>query len=238
MDHSLSRSTKFYLVITALFSVLLVLTNILGIKYIQAPFVPSLALSASILVYPLTFFLTDLVTEIWNLKRAQLMVILGFAFSLLAVFIVHLVQLWPAHPYWAAPENPFGYTTANEYQTAFDSVFSINGKILLGSMIAYLISQFIDAHLFQFIRKLTGEKWLWLRSNAATMVAQLFDTVIVNAIVLYWGLHLDWDVGIEIMKASYLYKLIITILCTPFFYIVVFALKNYLKKPAVDSPAL
>src|ERR1700733_10044669 len=103
-----NRADQIYVAIVGIFSALLILTNVVGIKYIQAPFAPSLALTASIIVYPVTFMLTDLVTEIWDARRAQFMVFVGFFASLLVVVVIEAALLLPAHPYWVAPNNPFG----------------------------------------------------------------------------------------------------------------------------------
>ena len=134
------KSEVAYLVLPSSFAVLLVLTNIIGIKLFQAPayevtskvlfFIPQdangFALTTGILTYPLTFLITDVVSEIWGERRANFMVVIGFFMSMLMLGIVTLALAVPAHIYWVAPNNAFGYSGVDEYRTAFSSVFSVN----------------------------------------------------------------------------------------------------------------
>ena len=109
-----------YLILTTLFSVVLVLTNIIGVKLFQGPFNPSShALTTGIITYPLTFLLTDVVSEIWGAKKANTMVLIGFLMSIVMLIFIQIAMYLPAHPYWVAPNNPFGFETVNEYQNAF-----------------------------------------------------------------------------------------------------------------------
>jgi len=134
-----------YLICATLFSVVLVLTNIIGVKLFQGPFNPSShALTTGIITYPLTFLLTDVVSEIWGAKKANTMVLIGFLMSIVMLIFIQIAMYLPAHPYWVAPNNPFGFETVNEYQNAFNSVFSVNGKLLFGSMSAYMVAQLLD----------------------------------------------------------------------------------------------
>jgi len=137
-----------YLICATLFSVVLVLTNIIGVKLFQGPFNPrSHALTTGIITYPLTFLLTDVVSEIWGAKKANTMVLIGFLMSIVMLIFIQIAMYLPAHPYWVAPNNPFGFETVNEYQNAFNSVFSVNGKLLFGSMLAYMVAQLLDVKL-------------------------------------------------------------------------------------------
>ena len=177
-----------YLIFTTLFSVVLVLTNIIGVKLFQGPFNPTVhALTTGIITYPITFLLTDVVSEIWGLKKANAMVLIGFLMSFVMLIFVQIAMYLPAHSYWVAPDNPFGFETVNEYQNAFNSVFSVNSKLLFGSMLAYMVAQLLDVRLYHMWRKLTKGKYLWIRNNGSTSISQLVDTFIVNSILFYWG---------------------------------------------------
>lgn len=229
-----------YLCFASAFAVMLVLTNVIGIKVFSAP--PSgFALTTGILTYPVTFWLTDVVCEIWGRRRANIMVLLGFAMSLLMLAVVNLARVVPAHDYWVAPGNEFGYTTAAEYQNAFDSVFSVNGKLLFGSMLAYMVAQLFDVRTYHFIKKLTRGKHLWLRNNGSTMTSQLVDTAIVNSILFYWGFGWEFRQGVEVMATIYVYKCVLAAIDTPFIYLGVALVQKYLGiekgtyEPEVDA---
>ena len=229
------KSDLIYLVLTCTFSVVLVMTNVVGVKLFRGPLDPAAhALTTGIITYPLTFLLTDVVSEIWGSRRANYMVGIAFFMSLLMLGIVQIALHVPAHPYWVAPDNTYGFTTAAEYQNAFNSVFSVNGKLLFGSMLAYLVAQLLDVRLFHFWRFVTKGKYLWLRNNGSTAISQLVDTAIVNSILFYWGFGWEFMQGVQVMFTIYFYKLLLALLDTPLIYASVYGLKRYLEKHGED----
>jgi queuosine precursor transporter len=190
---------KIYLILAVTFCVVLVISNMVGLKLFQCPFFPSLALPSGAITYPLTFLLTDLVSEIWGKKRANFMVFLGFGMSLLMLAVVQIVLKLPPHEVWVSPGNPFGYESIEEYQTAYQSVFSMSKTLLFASMSAYMTAQLIDIRIFHFFKNKTQGRHLWLRNNVSTFTSQFVDTLIVNCIVLFWGLNMEFSVGLQIM---------------------------------------
>ena len=221
-----------YLILTTLFSVVLVLTNIIGVKLFQGPFnSTSHALTTGIITYPLTFLLNDVVSEIWGSKKASAMVLIGFLMSFVMLIFVQVALYLPAHPYWVAPNNPFGFENVDEYQNAFNSVFSVNGKLLFGSMLAYMVAQLLDVKLYHMWRRITKGKYLWIRNNGSTSISQLVDTFIVNSILFYWGFGWEFWQGISVMLTIYIYKLILAALDTPFIYLAVAIIKKKFDLP-------
>lgn len=230
MQKSHSNSSQLdpcYLVLSCLFSVILITSNLVGLKLFRMPFFPSLALPSGAITYPLTFLLTDIVSEIWGAKKANFMVYLGFAMSMCMLVIVQVVLQLPPHEFWVEANNPFGYQSIQEYQNAYESVFSLNGKLLFGSMLAYLTAQLVDIRIFHSLKRKTKGRHLWLRNNGSTFISQLLDTIIVNSIVLFWGLHMEFSLGLQIMATVYLYKVFFAICDTPFVYLGVKILNSY-----------
>lgn len=246
---SYSRYERAYLFLAAAFCVTLVLTNVVGIKLFQAPFYDQMsavlfflpkseagfALTTGILTYPLTFLFTDLVSEVYGKRRADVMVLLGFVMSLLMLGITQLAMRVPPHPYWVPADSAF-YPTAEGYQTAFESVFSLNGYLLFGSMAAYAAAQLTDNYLYHFWKRLTRGKHLWLRNNASTWVSQLVDTAIVNSILFYGGFGWSFWQGVEVMITIYAYKVVLAALDTPLIYLGVWLLRRFLGATADDRP--
>ncbi len=222
-----SRYERVYLLLAATFVVLLVLTNIIGIKLFQAPFKPEFALTTGILVYPLTFLITDIVSEIYGKKRADFMVAVGFCMSMLMVLVVQVALAVEPHDYWVPGKGAF-YDSAAGYQTAFESVFVLQGILLFGSMSAYLCAQLCDNWLYHFWKELTKGRHLWLRNNGSTWVSQLVDTAVVNSILFYVGFGMEFWQGVQIMATIYVYKLVIAACDTPFIYLGVFLVKRAL----------
>ena len=226
----MTQSDRYYLFFVVTFVTCIVLSNVVGVKLIQGPLNPvEHALTSGIIIYPFSFLLTDIVSEIWGAKRASYMVYFGFAMSCFMLLIVNVILALPAHPYWVSAQNEFGYTSVNDYQNAFASVFSVNGKLVFGSMLAYAIAQKLDVSLFHFFKKQTRGRFLWLRNNGSTLISQLVDTFVVNSILFYWGLGWSLKQGLTVMVTIYVYKILIAFLDTPLAYLSCFILKKKLK---------
>ena len=234
-DRAYSRYERVYLVLATAFAVVLVLTNIVGIKLTPSPFDASWALTTGIITYPLTFLITDIVSEVYGKRRADFMVVLGFAMSLVMLALTQLAMRLPAHDYWVPGEGAY-YETAAAYQHAYESVFSLNGVLLFGSMLAYLCAQLTDNYLFHFWKRLTRGKHLWLRNNGSTMVSQLVDTLIVNSILFYIGFGWGWWQGVTVMATIYVHKLLLAAIDTPLIYAGVYLVER-LVGPQGGAPA-
>ena len=160
----------------------------------------------------------------WRLSIV-LMVLLGFFMSLLMLGITQLAMRVPAHPYWVPAEAAF-YGTEAEYQHAFESVFSLNGVLLFGSMAAYLCAQLTDNYLFHFWKRVTKGRHLWLRNNGSTIVSQLVDTIVVNSILFYLGFGWEFWQGVTVMATIYLHKILLALIDTPLIYLGVWLVKR------------
>jgi len=217
-----------YTTLVVLFCMCLILTNTIGHKLFLFPFIHNPVPSAY-LVYPFTFVLCDVVNEVYGNKKASYMVWLSFIMSLIVMCVIRAILLLPGHPYWVVKGNPWGFSSIGEYQNAFNAVFEINVTIVLASMTAYLLGQFLDIFLYKIIRKWTGNRLLWLRTNVSTITSQLIDTVVVSGIILFVGFRMDVGRGIEIMFSSYLTKVVASILTTPVFYALIFFFKRRSK---------
>ena len=231
----MTRDESAYVALSSLFVMVLVLTNIVGVKlFVAFPealpegfFGSPLTLTTGIVTYPITFLLTDLVSEIWGKKRATYMVVLGFFASLVMLAIVQLTVALEGSPVWI--NRDLGYTSVEEMQTAFESVFTLPGTLVVGSMTAYLVAQLLDVRLYHFWKRVTEGRHLWLRNNGSTWVSQLVDTVIVNSIFLGGGLGIPWGVVFQIIVTVYVFKLLLAALDTPLIYLSVALLRRYLS---------
>jgi len=221
------RYEKLYAVLASTFVVLLVLTNIVGAKLFISPLDGTSALTTGIITYPLTFLVTDVVSEVYGKKRADFMVGLGFFMSVMMLGILFLARVAPPSPHWVAASNPY-YGSPEGYQHAYESVFAVNGLLLFGSMLAYGVAQFTDNYLFHLLKRLTKGKHLWLRNNGSTLISQLLDTFIVNSILFFVGFGWEFSLGIAVMWTIYFHKLLIALLDTPVVYLMVGLVRRYL----------
>ena len=207
-------------VLSTLFVTCLITANIITVKLIS---VWGWVVPAGVIAYPLTFLFTDVITELYGRKIAQKVVWLGFGASILMVILVVGGRFLTPASFW-------------EGQAAYESVLGMVPRIVLASMIAYLVSQHHDVFAFQFWRKKTRARFLWLRNNASTMVSQALDTGLFITIA-FWGVVPN-GILVNMLVTQYVIKLAIAALDTPFCYLVVYFLKNKIKPLAGAEAAV
>ncbi len=207
---------RLFLFLSGIFLTALVVGNIIG----TTKFVSFLGLTvpAGVLAYPFTFLATDLISELYGKKRAQFLVWIGFGMNLFLLFLMTAGHLLP---------DATGVSAATN---TFERVYEFMIGNVIASMIAYLIAQSVDVHVFHFWKRLTKGKHLWLRNNGSTMFSQIVDTVAILSI-LYFADNLGPDINtipklIELIFASYLFKFFFALFDTPFFYLGVKLLKG------------
>lgn len=205
------RLQVLYQAICASFCVIVVVSNILSAKMVTLPLI-ALSIPAGLITYPLTFLLSDLVTEIFGAVRAKLMVYIALGMSLLSFGMIQVGLMLPSD--------------GLEEQKAFQAVLGLSGLRIFSSLISYLTSQIVDIQLYAAIKRWTGPKFLWLRNNGSTCASQIVDTVMIDLIFLWWGLGMPMSEVAPIMIFSYAYKAFFSVACTPLFYLLVFLIRG------------
>ncbi len=194
----------------ALVSALVVMANIFANKIVQFG---SYTVPAGVIVFSMTFFITDLISEKWGKKAAQKAVWSGFFSSLVLVVSVYIVTNWQPAPY------------AVEFSKIFSQALALTPRITIAGFIAYLISQHHDIWAFHFWKKKTKGKHLWLRNNASTIVSQLLDSVIFTFLAFY-GVFPVWP----LILGTWIVKIIIALMDTPFIYGAILLMKKIKTK--------
>ena len=194
-----------YLVLAALFTAALVVCNLLSNKFIEIDLgFKVFVVSAGILPYPLTFLMTDILSEFYGKKKTDYVVYTGFVVLLFVLLSIYLAGLFPA-----IAGSPMG-------DAAFGEVFSNSTRIILASKVAYLVAQLVDVRLFHFWKWVTKGKHLWVRNNGSTMISQLVDTVLVVGIIFYD--REEPSVVLQYILDGWLFKVVMAALDTPFMY--------------------
>ncbi len=194
-----------FLLLVSFFSGALVISAVLAVKTVA---MVGLVFPAGVLAYALTFPVTDVIGEIWGRRTANRVVLAGFITLCLVFFLIAAAIKLPRAPFWGEEE-------------AFRKILGQSLRIIVASLTAYLISQFHDVWAFHYWRRMTGEKWLWLRNNLSTMVSQLVDTAVFISIA-FWGIA---PVG-RMMGGQYLAKVVIAVLDTPLVYGIVWVVRR------------
>lgn len=217
-DKSLAHQIFLYL--AALFITSLVVSNLIFQKFfywypIDSTLfdIPLFELSVGILPYPITFLITDLISEIYGQKKANQVVVAGIFASFFSIGILLMADTAPA-----IPTSPIDDET-------FSKVFSLSPLAVLASMIAYLCAQFIDIRIYHFWKNKTEGKHLWLRNNFSTFASQFLDTFTVILLLCLFQV-LPWDLFIGLVTSGFIFKVLIAAIDTPFLYLFVYFIRR------------
>lgn len=183
-------------------------TILANIQVVQL--VPLFGLEASLgnIMYGTIFLGTDVLNELYGKKDAKKAVLLGFIVMIAGTIIMQIVL-------------QFSELTNDGVQEAFQTIFGFAPFIVLGSMLAFIVSQTFDVYIFQWIKKrLPADKWLFVRNNGSTIVSQLIDTAIFVPIAFVLSGLTSWEVALGVALSTYLIKLLVAILDTPFIYLI------------------
>ncbi len=214
---------RIYLLLAALFITSLVVSNLIFQKFFYwYPFNVKLfgsklfEISVGILPYPITFLITDLISEIYGKKRANDVVVIGIFASIFSVLIIFLADKVPA-----LPNSPIK-------DTVFSNVFGRTILAVGASMFAYLFAQFIDIRIYHFWKKLTQGRHLWLRNNFSTWLSQFVDTFSVVFLLCSFNV-LPWSSFKGLLVSGFLFKVFVAALDTPFLYLGVYLFRRRFK---------
>lgn len=207
------KALGLYIILLAMFLTSLIVCNIITSKFIEVDlYFKTFIVPAGILPYPITFLVTDLLSEIYGRRKANLAVLSGFIALIFTVFIVFLGQSFSA------------IESSIVSDEVYDMVFGNSTRAIVASMIAYLSAQFIDVRLYHFWKNLTKGKHLWLRNNASTILSQLLDSTLV-ILVLFYGEE-DFSVLSVWILNAWLFKIICALFDTPIIYAIVYWIRK------------
>ncbi|SFB89910.1 hypothetical protein SAMN04487907_1011092 [Zunongwangia mangrovi] len=206
---------RFYLILAALFIASLVVSNLIFQKFFSWDFfgIYTFEISVGILPYPVTFLITDIISEVYGKKKANQVVTAGIFASLFSLLIVYAADAVPATDW-----SPIG-------DELFKTVFGATAIAVIASMLAYLLAQYIDIQLFHFWKKLTKGKHLWIRNNFSTFLSQFVDTFSVLFLLCSFN-KIEWDRFGALLLSGFLFKVIVAICDTPFLYAAVYAMRK------------
>ena len=206
---------RIYLVLAALFIASLVASNLIFQKFFYwNPFgLFRFEISVGILPYPITFLITDVISEVYGKKRANEVVVAGIFASVFSMLIIYVANEVPAID--ASPVS----------DELFTKVFGLSPLAVLASMLAYLFAQFIDIRIFHFWKDYTNGKHLWLRNNFSTFTSQFVDTLTVLLLLCSFGV-LPWSIFSSLLISGFLFKVVVAALDTPLLYFFVFLLRK------------
>ena len=192
-------------------------------------------LTAGAVIWPVVFITSDLINEYFGkpgVKRISYLTAVLIAYAFVVIFLaIHL----PPAEWWMDANNKDLDGNFFNMNFAFNKIFGQGQRIILGSLIAFLLGQLVDVYVFQRMRKITGPKKLWLRATGSTLISQLVDSFVVLYIA-FAGVFSNSQI-IAIGLTNYIYKFAVAILLTPVIYAGHFLIDRYLGKEHANALA-
>lgn len=218
---------KIYLILGALFISSLVVSNLIFQKFFYWDFfgLYTFEISVGILPYPITFLITDIISEVFGKRKANQVVTAGIFASFFGLLIVYVSSIVPATTW--SPIN----------DQLFNQVFGATAIAVLASMMAYLFAQYIDIQVFHFWKRITKGKHLWLRNNFSTFSSQFIDTLTVLLLLCSFGI-LHWDRFGILLLNGFLFKVLVAALDTPVLYLCVYLIRKRFQLKQGEELAL
>ncbi|MCC9134952.1 queuosine precursor transporter [Pontibacter silvestris] len=236
------KRTNLFLILSGIFISNALLAELIGVKIFSGEAVFGLPgaqlgilgskldfnLTAGVIIWPVVFITTDIINEYFGKEGVKKISIITVALILYAFLVITIVTGLPPAQFWlhVNSTDPQGNPFNIDY--AFNSIYRQGLGIIIGSVAAFLISQFLDATVFHWLRRFTGNKKIWLRATGSTLVSQLIDSIVVLIIAFY--LFGNWPL-IQVLSTAilnYIYKFIVAIVLTPLLYLAHYLIDKYL----------
>ncbi|WP_249870040.1 queuosine precursor transporter [Oceanobacillus saliphilus] len=203
------------LYLNGIFVGLLILSNIVAVKLFGIG--DFAVLPAAVIIYIFTYPITDIIVEVYGKKEARRTVQAGLITQVMALIFIAITINLPAAPFF-------------ENQVEFETILGGSFQVIVASLISYTISQHLDVTVFNKLKVKHGEKKLWLRNNASTMLSQLVDTTLFITIAFFGTMPLA-ALG-NLVVTQYLFKFMAVIVLTPVVYLIVGMIR---RQKQVDS---
>ncbi len=239
-----SKESRLLLVLATFFVANAILSEFIGVKIfnVEATLgipkfdinllgVPNLSfnMSAGVLTWPLIFIMTDIINEYFGVRQVRFLSVLTAILISFAFVVVGLAMKLSPSDFWITQDvngKPL------DMNNAFAGIFGQGMWIIVGSIVAFLVGQMADVLMFHKIKRVTGERALWLRATGSTVVSQFIDSFVVIFIAFYLNpqYHWSWQMVAAIGLVNYTYKFIVAILMTPVLYVVHVLIDGYLGR--------
>lgn len=199
--------SNWFVVITALFVTSLIVANIISVKLVR---ILGFVLPAGVIIFPVSYIVGDILTEVYGYSRARQVIWLGFLCNALTVLAVWCTQILPPADFWKGQES-------------YEEILGYTPRLLMASFVAYLAGEFANSFVLAKMKILTHGKWLWMRTIGSTLVGQGLDSFIFITLAFAGNIPAAGLVGIT--TTQWLVKSAYEAAATPLTYLVVGFLK-------------
>ncbi|MEM0996452.1 MAG: queuosine precursor transporter [Bacteroidota bacterium] len=192
----------------------------------------SFNLTAGVLLWPVVFIMTDIINDYYGIKGVRILSYLAAGLIGYSFFMFYFGMQVPPPDFWLEREISPGVTVNMDH--AFNAVFGQGMWIIVGSLVAFLVGQIVDAYVFRRIKQFTGDRRIWLRATASTLVSQLLDSFVVLFIAFYLGAGWDLSLVFAIGIVNYIYKFTVAVVLIPALYGIHWVIARYLGAELAD----
>lgn len=209
-----TRYSVWFVVLVGVFVTCLITANIAAVKLVS---IFGLVAPAGIVVFPISYIVGDVLTEVYGFRQARRVIWLGFACNLIAVMGILAGQLLPGAPFWDA-------------QAAYERILGYTPRLLIASFLAYLVGEFANSFVLAKMKVATQGRWLWMRTIGSTIVGEGLDSLVF--IVIAFAGTIPPDTLLTTILTQWLFKTVYEALATPITYAVV---AFYKRREGVDT---
>ncbi|MEZ4756391.1 MAG: queuosine precursor transporter [Flavobacteriales bacterium] len=245
MIHSIlaDKATRLYLVLGGFFVANALIAEMIGVKLFQLETLLGLpkadfsllgqdhlsfVLSVGVLPWPIVFIMTDVVNDYYGVRGVRFLTLLTTALIAFAFVVLYLAIQMPAEAgWWMGSSAAQGVP---DMQAAFTAIFGQGMNIIVGSLTAFVVGQMVDAFSFRAIKRVTGDRRIWLRATGSTVISQLIDSVVVTYVAFWIFKDMSFAMATALVLTAYTYKLLVAVLSTPLVYVVHAGVERYLGK--------
>ncbi|MEZ4808399.1 MAG: queuosine precursor transporter [Flavobacteriales bacterium] len=241
------KATRLYLILGGLFIANAIVAEMIGVKLFQledalglsrADFTLlgqphlSFVLSVGVLPWPIVFIMTDVINDYYGMRGVRFLTFLTAALIAFTFAVLYAAIHIPAADLWVASGAGQGVPNM---QSAFGSIFGQGMNIIIGSLTAFILGQLLDARIFRGIKRMTGDRRIWLRATGSTLISQLMDSVVVTYIAFWVLKDLSFALCTALVITAYCYKLVVAVLATPLVYLVHAGVERYLGRERAQA---
>lgn len=187
----------------------------------------NLDMTAGVLLWPFVFILTDIINEYFGPKGVRKLSYITVIMLVYSFIMVRITMGLEGADFWLFSSKNLGISNM---KNAFNSVFGQGLMIILGSLVAFLIGQIVDAFVFAQIKKKSQDRFIWLRATGSTVISQFIDSYIVLVVAFYLGGNYSLKWVLQVGTINYAYKLLMAVLLLPLLYLIHHVIDKYLGK--------
>jgi uncharacterized integral membrane protein (TIGR00697 family) len=250
-QHILSdKKTRLFIVLSGIFITNAIIAEMIGGKIFSfersigyepmstplfGDYILQFNLTAGVLLWPIVFITTDIINEYFGKKGVRRITFITVGLIAYAFFAIYIAMKLAPADFWLEVNSTDSAGNPININEAFRLVLTQGLNIIVASLVAFIVGQFVDVFVFHKLRNVTGKKMIWLRATGSTLISQLIDSFVVLVVAFYilgpWTLDQVLSVGFT----NYIYKFLIAIGLTPLLYLAHFLIDGFLGKELAEE---